>query len=88
MLDDHQLFVRLAVALAIGLLVGVERGWQERGAAEGQRVAGLRTYTLIGLLGGLAGLIAGLLGAPDAGATAGLAFLGLALWGGVWLTRW
>lgn len=73
MLDDHQVFLRLAVALAIGLLFGVERGWQERGVAEGQRIAGVRTYTLIGLLGGVAGLLASQVG----GLALGLIFLGL-----------
>ncbi|MDD3609066.1 MAG: MgtC/SapB family protein [Halothiobacillaceae bacterium] len=48
----------LAIALAIGLLVGTERGWHERHAGEGRRVAGIRTFGLIGLLGGLVGLIA------------------------------
>src|SRR4029434_7682466 len=43
----------LGLALALGLLVGVERGWQERAAAEGSRIAGIRTFGLIGLLGGL-----------------------------------
>ena len=38
------------------LLVGVERGWQERQVAEGQRIAGVRTYGLIGLLGGASAL--------------------------------
>ena len=33
MLEDHQVFAGLAVALAIGLLIGVERGWKERSAA-------------------------------------------------------
>ncbi len=47
----------LFAALAIGLLIGLERGWQQRGARSGSRVAGLRTYGLIGLLGGLAGML-------------------------------
>ncbi|MFZ4688520.1 MAG: MgtC/SapB family protein, partial [Polymorphobacter sp.] len=47
----------LAVALAIGLLIGIERGWQLRGAVDGSRVAGLRTFGLLGLLGGLAALL-------------------------------
>jgi uncharacterized membrane protein (DUF4010 family) len=51
------------VSLAIGLLIGLERGWQQRDAAEGQRAAGLRTLGLTGLLGGLLGLIAPLVGA-------------------------
>ena len=47
---------RLAAALAVGLLVGLERGWQGREQPEGGRVAGLRTFALIGLLGGLLAL--------------------------------
>jgi uncharacterized membrane protein (DUF4010 family) len=43
----------LGLALALGLLVGVERGWEEREAPEGSRVAGIRTFGLIALLGGL-----------------------------------
>lgn len=52
----------LMVALAIGLMIGVERGWQERASEEGQRIAGVRTYGLIGLLGGGVGLLADQLG--------------------------
>jgi len=64
----------LAVALAMGLLIGLERGWHEREAAEGARVAGVRTYGLIGLLGGFAGLLA-----SDTNlAVLGYAFVGLA----------
>ncbi|MFA6053577.1 MAG: MgtC/SapB family protein [Methylobacter sp.] len=51
-------FELLGVALAIGLLIGLERGWRTRARGEGMRVAGLRTYGLIGLLGGLCGLLA------------------------------
>ena len=47
----------LFAALAIGLLIGFERGWQQRGARAGGRVAGLRTFGLIGLLGGVAGML-------------------------------
>src|SRR4026208_2380868 len=50
--DVDAIFQRLGLALAIGLLVGLERGWKAREAAEGERVAGLRTYALSGLLGG------------------------------------
>ncbi|MGH9894178.1 MAG: MgtC/SapB family protein, partial [bacterium] len=48
--DQQQTFLRLGVALAIGLLIGLERGWKEREAREGERVAGVRTYGLMGLL--------------------------------------
>jgi uncharacterized membrane protein (DUF4010 family) len=42
-------------ALLAGLLIGVERGWTLRQAADGTRVAGIRTFALVGLAGGLAG---------------------------------
>jgi len=51
-------FKLLGVALAIGLLIGLERGWRARDRVEGMRVAGLRTYGMIGLLGGLSGILA------------------------------
>lgn len=62
----------LAASLAVGLLIGVERGWRDRALADGERVAGLRTFSLVGLLGGaLAVLLTLVLGALAArGATA------------------
>jgi len=45
-------------AVACGLLIGIERGWKLRKERAGTRVAGVRTFTLLGLLGGSAGLIA------------------------------
>lgn len=54
-MDTLALFERLAVALAIGLLIGLERGWKARDEAEGERTAGLRTHALSGLLGGIWG---------------------------------
>ena len=57
-----ELLQRLGLALVIGLLIGAERGWQERSAIEGERVAGIRTFGLLGLLGGLWALLAQELG--------------------------
>ena len=74
MSEAQQTFYYLSVALAIGLLIGVERGWEERKAEEGKRIAGIRTYGLIGLLGGGVALLAQHIGA----AVLGLAFAGLA----------
>lgn len=51
-------FKLLGIALAIGLLIGLERGWRARDLHEGMRVAGLRTYGMISLLGGLTGMLA------------------------------
>ena len=56
MLPD-ELIWRLSVALAIGLLIGLERGWKAREAAEGERAAGVRTHALAGLLGGVWGAL-------------------------------
>jgi uncharacterized membrane protein (DUF4010 family) len=56
------LFERLGLALAIGLLIGIERGWQEREGKPGSRAAGIRTHALIGLLGGIWGLLTPLAG--------------------------
>lgn len=67
-MDTTETLLRLGLALAIGLLVGLERHWREREAKPGQRTAGLRTFGLSGLLGGLSGLLA--LGFPSGNETA------------------
>jgi uncharacterized membrane protein (DUF4010 family) len=74
MSEEQQILYRLGAALAIGLLIGVERGWHEREAKEGARIAGVRTYGLVGLLGGGMALIAEKFGAL----VMGLAFVALA----------
>ncbi|CVI64126.1 putative membrane protein [Agrobacterium salinitolerans str. Hayward 0363] len=56
--DMELLIPRLGLALAIGLLVGLERGWRERDAPAGSRTAGIRTYGITGLLGGVFGVLA------------------------------
>ncbi|MBI1980330.1 MAG: MgtC/SapB family protein [Methylocystis sp.] len=56
-LSAVELIQRLSIALAIGLLIGLERGWASRGEAEGERAAGLRTHGLAALLGGVWGAI-------------------------------
>jgi uncharacterized membrane protein (DUF4010 family) len=66
--SEFELLQRLAVAAGIGLLVGVERGWREREAGAGNRTAGVRTYTLTGILGGVFGAIARALQDPVAAA--------------------
>ncbi len=74
-MSEQELLTRLGLALAIGLLIGVERGWRERDQAEGERTAGLRTFALIGLLGGVWGALHALVG-PLPFAAAFLAFAG------------
>ncbi|HXD90995.1 MAG TPA: MgtC/SapB family protein [Candidatus Binataceae bacterium] len=56
---DPHLLERLGVALAIGLLIGMERGWERRDLPEGSRTAGFRTFGLIGLLGGITAMLGG-----------------------------
>lgn len=48
----------LLLATGIGLLIGLERGWRHRDEHEGGRTAGIRTFALLGLGGGLSGLAA------------------------------
>jgi uncharacterized membrane protein (DUF4010 family) len=73
MTEAQQVFYHLGVALAIGLLIGIERGWKDREAEEGTRVAGVRTYGLIGLLGGSLALLTQQFGPL----VLGLAFIGV-----------
>jgi len=61
-MDELDIFKRLGLALAIGLLFGFERGWHTRGESGGVRVAGIRTFALMGLLGGMSGWLARILG--------------------------
>ncbi len=49
----------IALALALGLLVGLQRGWAQREDKPGSRFAGIRTYGLLGLAGGEAGILFG-----------------------------
>ncbi|WP_107851912.1 MgtC/SapB family protein [Oceanimonas marisflavi] len=55
--SGHQTLVRLGIGLLLGALIGIQRGWQRRDAGAGQRIAGIRTHALVGLLGGLIALL-------------------------------
>jgi uncharacterized membrane protein (DUF4010 family) len=74
---DAAAFHHLGIALALGLAVGVERGWHQRQAEEGQRVAGVRTFALSGLLGGIAQLLSHETGGPAILAVAFVLHVGL-----------
>jgi len=50
----------VGTALACGLLIGVERGWKLKDQKPGTRVAGVRTFTILGLGSGITGLIGSL----------------------------
>lgn len=78
---DTQL-LPLLVALALGMLIGLQRGWHERDTPAGGRIAGIRTFGLLALSGALAGMLTTPLGSGIAIAM-GLAvtlLLGLAHW--------
>jgi len=49
--------LNFASALAAGLLIGAERGWQGRNSEDNQLVAGIRTFALSSLLGAFAMLL-------------------------------
>ncbi len=66
-MQEMDLFSRLAVALAIGLMVGIERGWRARDAEDHLRAAGLRTFGLSGLMGGICGVLTWPLGVQIVG---------------------
>ena len=53
MFEEYEIVKHMLAALAVGLLIGTERGWSGRKEGEGARIAGLRTFSLIALLGGV-----------------------------------
>jgi uncharacterized membrane protein (DUF4010 family) len=73
---DYDIVARLGVAALGGLAVGVEREWSGHAAGPAARFAGVRTFLLLGILGGIAGwLAASSLGLVAAGLIAGSAAL-------------
>ncbi|SFM14057.1 MgtC/SapB family protein [Marinobacter zhejiangensis] len=54
---QHSITLKLAAALLLGALIGLQRGWSARDRKSGERIAGIRTYALTGLLGGMAALL-------------------------------
>jgi uncharacterized membrane protein (DUF4010 family) len=75
---DATLLLHLLVALSIGLLIGAERE-RRKGSGPNRAAAGLRTFALVSLLGGLAAAIGGeallVAGAVTVGAFAVLSYL-------------
>lgn len=59
---SSQTLLQLVVALGAGLLIGTERGWREREEDDLRQSAGIRTFALTGLLGGLSMLLAASMG--------------------------
>ena len=74
------LIARLGLALAIGLLVGLERGWRERDAPDRSRTAGIRTFGISGLLGGVVAALADAIGAASVLVGGFVAFAAVLAW--------
>ncbi|RWB25941.1 MgtC/SapB family protein [Mesorhizobium sp.] len=74
------LIARLGLALAIGLLVGLERGWRERDAPAHSRTAGIRTFGIFGLLGGILAALADALDAVSVLVGGFIAFAAIFAW--------
>lgn len=58
-MPDLSNFEHLAIAAAIGFLIGFQREWHHAEEAKERAFAGARTFALIGFVGGLAGLLGG-----------------------------
>jgi uncharacterized membrane protein (DUF4010 family) len=73
-MDLEELISRFAVALGIGLLLGLERGWRTREAEPGSRAAGIRTFAISSLLGAVIGASAQQFDAVAGGVVLGFGF--------------
>jgi uncharacterized membrane protein (DUF4010 family) len=62
-MNTEDFYTRFFVALAIGLVLGIERGWNHRTERTGDREAGIRTFTLVALTGFASGAASDRLGA-------------------------
>ena len=82
--DWYTQAVGIGAAIACGLLIGIERGFNLRHVTEGTRVAGVRTFTLLGLLAGTVGLIGSIGQTLAAGSliAAAAAILAIGYWNG------
>lgn len=58
-MEEREILWRLAVAALGGLAVGIEREWSARQERDHSRFGGVRTFLLLGLLGGLGGVLLG-----------------------------
>jgi uncharacterized membrane protein (DUF4010 family) len=70
---DLELATRLALAGLTGLAVGIEREWSGHASGPHARFAGVRTFLLLGLVGGMSGALIGAGSAALAAALTGAA---------------
>lgn len=57
-ITSNRTTINLAIALLLGAIIGLERGWDAREQKVGERIAGIRTFSLVGLLGGISAVLA------------------------------
>lgn len=69
-----EVFASLALALAVGLIIGIERGFAIRDIPANSHILGVRAFVLIGLMGGVCAELSAVLG----GLVFGVALLVLA----------
>ena len=55
---DLAVATQLAIALILGLIIGIERGWKTRDDPHGQGDGGIRNFGLSGLFGGITAVLA------------------------------
>lgn len=82
-MDFQELISRFAVALGIGLLIGLERGWRTREERAGSRTAGIRTFAISGVLGAVIGALSQSLGGAASAGGGVVLGLGFAAYAGV-----
>lgn len=75
-MTTEDFYTRFFVALAIGLVLGIERAWKQRAEHAGEREAGIRTFALLALTGFAAGVASDRLG-PIFSSVMGVGVLGL-----------
>src|SRR5262245_34177406 len=86
-MDFTELITRLALAFGVGLLLGVERGWQARDEEPGSRTAGIRTFVITALLGAIVAVISQALGGIGGAIVAGVALAVYAVFMGIFCLR-
>ncbi|HEV8410589.1 MAG TPA: MgtC/SapB family protein [Gemmatimonadaceae bacterium] len=58
-LSEFEAAGRIAIAMLIGAIVGLEREWSKQTRGPNDRFAGLRTFLMLGLCGGVGGVLVG-----------------------------
>lgn len=58
MIELSEVWLPLLAATAVGLLIGIERGWTMRTRKDGERAAGVRTFLVLAIASGISGILA------------------------------